>query len=299
MSTASAADPEPTGRATPGSFAALGREGTRTTDAAGFVGEAVTLDWPEPDIARATLTRGPAMNTLTLALLAEFGRALDEAVARRARALIVTGSGRAFCCGAHLPYFTDPASPFADAPLAIREDYVGPIGRLFDRLEAMPFPTIAAVNGFALGGGCELALACDLRVLSADATLGLPEVHVGALPGAGGVQKLARFVGRGRALELILLGRRLEAEEALSLGLATAVAPPAELDQAVSGIVERLRRGGPLAIAYAKAMIYRCEGTDLRTARETGLDAVTVLAGSPEWREGMAAFGEKRPPRFE
>jgi enoyl-CoA hydratase/carnithine racemase len=238
------------------------------------------------------------MNTLTLEFLAELGRALDLALARPARALVLTGEGRAFCCGAHLPYFTDPASPVPNDPQGIRDIYVGPIARLFDRLEALPFPTIAAINGLALGGGCELALACDLRVMSDDARIAVPEVHVGALPGAGGVQKLQHIVGRGRALDMVLSGRQIGAAEALAWGLATATAPAAALRERTLELVAALRRGGPLALAHAKASIYRTANAEGGTAREMGLDAVQILSGAAEWREGMAAFVEKRPPRF-
>lgn len=264
----------------------------------GFVGEALNLTWPEPGLAWVTLTRAKEMNTLTFALIAELGAALDMAQAAAARVLIITGSGRAFCCGAHLPYFVDARSPLPQDPQLIRDRYVGPIARLFDRLQAMPFPTIAALNGFALGGGGELALSCDLRLMAQGARIGLPEVHVGALPGAGGVQKLARLVGRGRALDLILTGRHLPAQEALDWGLATRVVADAALEAGTRDLATALMRGGPLALAQAKASLYKSEGVDLHTAREIGLDAVQIVSGSPEWREGMTAFVEKRPPRF-
>ena len=135
------------------------------------------------------------------------------------------GEGRAFCAGAHLTYFTDPASPLRTA-IDIRDRYVLPITRLFDRLEAAAFVTVAAINGHALGGGLELALSCDLRVIADTARVGLPEVKRGAFPAAGGVQKLHRFVGRAKALEMILLGRQITAAEAARLGLASAAAPP-------------------------------------------------------------------------
>lgn len=265
----------------------------------GFAGEALTLSWPEPGLAWVTLTRAKAMNTLTLEFIRELGDALDRAQTARARVFVISGTGRAFCCGAHLPYFVDAASPVPQNPQGIRDLYVGPIARLFDRLETMPFPTIAAVNGFALGGGCELALSCDLRVMAEQARIGLPEVHVGALPGAGGVQKLQRLVGRGRALDIILTGRHLAAQEALDWGLATLVASDETLAERVRDLAMALMRGGPLALAHAKASIYKSEGVDLNTAREIGLDAVQIVSGSPEWQEGMTAFVEKRAPRFQ
>lgn len=264
----------------------------------GFEGSALSLAWPEPGLARVTLTRGGAMNTLTLDLIGELNRALDEAQAGDARVLAIGGQGRAFCCGAHLRYFTDPDSPIGRTPRDIRDHYVGPIARVFDRLETMPFVTIAAINGYALGGGFELALSCDLRIMSETARVGLPEVHVGALPAAGGVQKLQRLIGRGKALEVILLARHLESHEARALGLVTAVAPAERLHEATMDLVAQLRRGGPRALAAAKASIYECENADRRSALEIGLDAVTTLVGTEEWQEGMAAFIDKRLPRF-
>ncbi len=261
-------------------------------------GEAVALDWPEPRIARATLIRGDEMNTLTLALLAGLNAALDTAQRRRARALIITGSGRAFCCGAHLRYFTDPDPPIGRSAVAVRDNYLTPIALLFDRIEAMPFPVIAAINGFALGGGCELALSCDLRLLAQDARIGLPETRIGAIPGAGGVQKLHRLVGRGKALEWILLGAHVTAEEALQHGFATSLHAPDGLAAAALAMARRFLHLSPLAVAQAKAAVHVSGDVDLASARRFGLEALTTLIGSPDWIEGMAAFREKRPPDF-
>lgn len=270
-----------------------------STEPRSLRGKAVSLDWPEPGIARATMTNGERMNTLTLDLVEELGRALDLAGEAKARALIVTGSSRAFCCGAHLRYFSDADSPIGHSPAEVRDNYLVKIALLFDRLEAMPFPTIAAINGFALGGGCELALSCDLRIFATSARFGLPETRLGAIPGAGGVQKLARFVGRGKALEWILLGTHLPAEEAARHGLATDVVHDAELAEAALSLARRFKALSPLALAQAKSSIYASESTDLRTARRFGLEALAVLVGSPDWREGMSAFRDKREPRFD
>lgn len=265
--------------------------------AEGFTGEAVAFDWPAPAVARATFTRPDEMNTLSLAFIAELDRAVTVATEGGARSLILTGQGRAFCAGAHLTYFTDKASPL-DSPLAIRDRYLVPIMRVFDRLEAAPYPVIAAINGFALGGGFELALACDFRIVAATARLGLPEVRVAAFPAAGGVQKLHRFVGRGKAMELILLGRQIPAGEAEQLGLASAVVEPDALMDRALALAADLGRGGRFAMAQAKANIHLSESLDARTARDFGLESLAVLAATPEWVEGMQAFVEKREPRF-
>jgi enoyl-CoA hydratase/carnithine racemase len=266
--------------------------------AAPFEGTAVALDWPLPGVARARFVRPDEMNTLSFEFIAELGRAVDAAEAGRARALILTGEGAAFCAGAHIEYFTDPASALA-TPIGIRDRYLVPITRLFDRLEAAPFVTIAAINGHAFGGGLELALSCDLRLFAASARVGLTEVRVGAFPAAGGVQKLHRLIGRGKALELILLGRQIAAAEADRLGLAYAVVEPADLPAATLALAGEVLRGGRFAVAQAKANIYLSENIDLKSARDFGLESLTVLAASSDWAEGMAAFVEKRKPRFD
>ncbi len=261
-------------------------------------GTAVSLEWIEEGIALATMTRGQRMNTLTLELIDELGRALDVAQQEKARALVVTGTGPAFCCGAHVRYFTDEDSPIGHSPIEVRDNYLVKIAQLFDRFESLPFPTIAAINGYALGGGCEMALSCDFRVLAAEARIGLPEVKLGATPGAGGVQKLARHVGRSKALEWILLGSHVPAQEAARFGLAYAVVDHDNLLLTAVELARKLKAFSPSAIAQAKSSIYVSEGTDLQTARRFGLEALSLLVGSSEWNEGMNAFREKRQAQF-
>ncbi len=265
---------------------------------AAFRGAAVRLSWPRKHVALATLTRAKAMNTLTLALIAELGQALDIAERQGARAFIITGSGRAFCCGAHLDYFIDPASPIGRTALAVRDNYLRPIAALFDRFEAARFPVIAAINGYALGGGCELAISTDFRLMAKSAIIGVPEVKLGAIPGAGGVQKLARYVGRAKALEWILLGTHVTAEEAERCGLVYAVTTPDGLLPAALALAEKIKTLSPLAIAQAKASVLMSENVDRASARDFGLEALTLLVGSADWQEGMAAFHAKRPPKF-
>lgn len=262
-------------------------------------GEAVRLEWPDRGIAVATMIRADAMNTLSLELIGELERVVAEVRAQRARALILTGWGRAFCCGAHLKYFTSGDSPIGTAPEEIRDRYLWRIATLFDSFEELPCPTIAAINGFALGGGFEMALSCDFRIMSKDARVGLPEVILGATPGAGGVQKLHRFVGRGKALEWILLAKHLTADELLPFGLLyAAVEPGMELEAAIE-LARALRRLSPNAIAQAKTSIYIADDSDSRSARRAGLEALTTLINGRDWKEGMAAFAEKRTPRFD
>lgn len=264
----------------------------------GFNGKAVELTWPSEGVALATMTRDKEMNTLHLDLIHEMGRALDICTAEKARALIITGSGRAFCCGAHLDYFTDPDSPIGKSQFDIRDNYLAHIAALYDRFETTAFPIIAAINGYALGGGCEMAISCDFRVMASTARIGVPEVKLGAIPGAGGVQKLGRHIGRGRAIEWVLLGKHYTAQEAADAGLIYAVTDPDELLVAALALADQLKALSPLAIAQGKSAVYTAEDVDLATARRTGLEALAMLINSPDWKEGMGAFMEKRAPKF-
>ena len=256
------------------------------------------LDWPERAIARITLTRPAEMNTLSLELLDEFGAALDLVDAPGTRALIMTGEQKAFCCGAHLRYFAGDDAHLL-TPFDARDKYLSRIGRLFDRLEELHFPTIAAINGFALGGGCELALSCDMRLLADSARIGLPETRLGAVAGAGGVQKLVRHVGRSKAMEWILRGSHIDAATAARHGLAVAVVPAADLADAALKLALEMRALAPRAVAQSKRAIYLSEDSDLRTAQLYGLEALSILVGGKEWNEGMRAFVEKRAPAFD
>ena len=157
---------------------------------------------------------------------------------------------------------------------------------------------IAAINGFALGGGCEMSVACDFRLMADHAKIGVPEVRIGALAGAGGVQKLHRLVGRGKALEWILLGSHVTAAEALAHGLVTAIHPAEDLLPAAIELAGRFRLLGPRAVSQSKMAVRLCGDTDLTTARRIGLEALAMLIDGPEWQEGMNAFMEKREPRF-
>jgi enoyl-CoA hydratase/carnithine racemase len=263
-----------------------------------FSGVALRLEWVERAIAQITLTRPAQMNTLSIELLSEFDDVLDLVDQAGTRALIVTGQERAFCCGAHLSYFAGPEATLTE-PFAARDGYLAGVALLFDRLEELHFPTIAAINGYALGGGCELALACDFRVIAEHAKIGLPETKIGAVAGAGGVQKLIRYVGRGKALDWILRGTHIDAATADRHGLCSAVVPVESLLPTALGIALELRKLGPRAVAQSKRSIYVSEDADLRTARRFGIEALCMLVGGEEWKEGMGAFTEKRPPAFD
>ncbi|MDR8398139.1 MULTISPECIES: enoyl-CoA hydratase/isomerase family protein [Paraburkholderia] len=269
-----------------------------TFDGPTFEGSAVRLEWAERAIALITLTRPAQMNTLSLELLSEFDHALDLVDMESTRALIITGQERAFCCGAHLRYFAGPEASIHQ-PFDARDHYLADIAVLFDRLEELHFPTIAAINGFALGGGCELALSCDFRVIASHAKIGLPETKLGAVAGAGGVQKLIRHVGRSKALDWILRATHLDAATADRYGLVSAVVPGDMLLQSALDIALEIRKLGPRSVAQSKRSIYVSEDADLRTARRFGIEALSMLVGGDEWKEGMQAFSEKRAPTFD
>lgn len=258
----------------------------------------LTLTWPLPEVALMTLSAPATLNTLTDELISAFGNAVDAATKAGARAVIITGSGRAFCGGAHVKYFTDPDSPYHDDPAAVRDVYVAPIIRMFRSLQEAPFVTIAAINGFALGGGCELALACDFRLMAADARIGLTEVRLGAVAAAGGIQVLSQVVGRARALEIGLLGDQWSAEEALRIGLVNAVHDGEALQAAAQALARRLLLCSPISVALTKRGVYRAETMSASEADAMALDTVQIASAGLDWKEGMTAFREKRVPGF-
>lgn len=246
----------------------------------------------ENGIATLLINRPEALNALSADLLAE----LDAAVSRVAsesgiRATIVTGAGRAFVAGAAIDeiarFDTRTGVEFARRGQAV-----------FSRIENLEKPVVAAVNGFALGGGTELALACHVRIASTKAKFGQPEVKLGILPGFGGTQRLARLVGRGVATELILHGEHISAERALAIGLVNELVEPEKLlSRARQWLAECLERG-PRALAASLRAIR--EGLDLSLADGLEREAQIFgeLCGTPEMLEGTSAFLQKRAPKF-
>lgn len=242
-----------------------------------------------------TLNRPDRVNALSRELIESLGNvARTAATDRSVRALVVTGAGeKAFCAGADLK-----------ERQSLSKDQVREIVRLyrteFGAIDKSPKPVIAAINGVALGGGLELALMCDLRVASASAVLGLPETGLAIIPGAGGTQKLPRVVGEARAKELILLGRRLNAEEALEWGLVNHVAPDGKhvVDETIAWI-EPILRGAPIAQAAALEAIDISLDTDLVTGMEAEVAAYDRTLSSKDRDEALRAFAEKRSPKYE
>jgi enoyl-CoA hydratase len=245
----------------------------------------------EEGIALVTLRRPEALNALSQDLLRELAE-VAEVIAQdpEARVAIFTGEGKAFAAGADLKEIAAIKDPFMAREYALLGQQV------FSEIAALPIPTIAAINGYALGGGLELALACDLRVAATGARLGLPEVGLGLIPGFGGTQRLPRLIGRGRALDLIFTGRHVTAEEALSMGLVNRVGEDA-LEEARK-LAEKILKNAPIALALAKESVVRGEGLDLAEALEIEADLFGYAAATEDMKEGVRAFLEKRPPNF-
>ncbi|MDX2007705.1 MAG: enoyl-CoA hydratase-related protein [Meiothermus sp.] len=246
----------------------------------------------EDHIATVTVTRPKALNALNQDVLIELAQAVDVLTQDpEVRVAIFTGDGdRAFVAGADISQIAEVQDVFAAREFALMGQTV------FTEVANLPFPTIAAINGFALGGGLELALACDLRTASSKAKLGLPEVGLGIIPGFGGTQRLPRLIGRGRALDLIFTGRHVPAEEALGLGLVNRVAESA-LEAALE-IARAILKNGPVALALAKESVGRGEALDLQEALEIEADLFGLSCSTQDMREGTRAFLEKRAAVF-
>ena len=247
----------------------------------------------EGQIATLTITRPHVLNALDAKTLDELGRlAGDLAADASVRAVIITGAGdRAFAAGADLREIArlGPLEALAHARRG---------QQACDRIERMGKPVIAAVNGFALGGGCELALACTFRLASQGARFGQPEVDLGLIPGFGGTQRLPRLIGAGRALDLLLTGRQVDADEALRIGLVSRVVPAAELVPAARALAAAMAQKPPIAVRCIMQAVY--DGADAPLERSISLEArlFALIASTADMREGTSAFLQKRAPSF-
>lgn len=245
----------------------------------------------EEGIGRITINRPDARNALNTQVLGDVRQALAEfRHDRQVGVVVFTGAGeRAFAAGADIGELRERTA--LDALASVMQG-------VYDEIEAYEKPTIAAVNGLALGGGCELAMACDVRVASRNARFGLPEVTLAIIPGAGGTQRLSRLVGKGRAIEMILTGQIIDAEEAHRIGLVTQVAGDEGLMDKVRTTSATILSRGPLAVRLAKLAVQTGFETDQKTGLVIERLAQAVLFDTEDKREGTTAFLEKREPRF-
>ena len=242
-------------------------------------------------IVQITLNRPDRLNALGVDMVDALQAAIAEAIAGGARVLLVRGSGRAFCAGADL-------KERRTMDEAARVKHNRAINAAVDALDAAPMPTICVINGLAMGGGCEIALACDLRYAAEDAPIGLTEARIGAIPGAGGTQRMPRAIGASRALELILTGEPVTGKRAEAIGLVNAALPADKLDAHVMRIASVLASRSPTGAQTAKRLVY--SGLEMRLADGLVQERLALrdILASPDYAEGLAAFAEKRQPRF-
>jgi enoyl-CoA hydratase/carnithine racemase len=253
----------------------------------------ILLTDQQDGVAVITLNRPEVMNAFNFALLHALKAKIEDIRFDPAiRVVIITGKGeRAFCAGADLKERTTLS------PVQVRE-YIFTIRNLFTAIEQLNKPVIAAVNGVALGGGTELALASDIRIAAESATLGLTETRLAIIPGAGGTQRLPRLVGRGKAKELIFTGKRVDAAEALEIGLVNKVCAPGALLDCCRKMAAQICETGPVAVEQAKYAINFGMETDLSTGLAIESNAYWVCIPTQDRLEGLAAFREKRKPVY-
>jgi enoyl-CoA hydratase len=245
----------------------------------------------DEEFAVLTIRRPGALNALSFKLIGEIGRCIRAAGESDARALIVTGEGeKAFCAGADI-------KELQQRPLRAQREGAELGQASLGLLDRLPIPSIALVNGYAFGGGCELALACTLRLALPNAKFGLPEVKLGLIPGYGGTQRLPRLVGTGRALEMVMTGRTVGAEEALAIGLVNRVVQAPGLAAAKS-YAREFSGHGLRALQFAREAVQRAHDLPLHEGLRMEADLSTLAYRTADAEEGMQAFVEKRKPVF-
>jgi len=245
-------------------------------------------------IATVTLDRPEKNNAISMEMRADFRALADELYTNESvRVAIITGGGKAFSVGADVSTFeTDWNTPVFRANTRLLTNF-------FNELEALEKPVIAAINGTCVGGGLELAMACDLRVAARSARFGLPENNLGLIPGVGGCSRLVKLVGFGRAKELVLTGEIITAEDAFRHGLVNRVVDDGALAAVARALAERLRGKAPQALGIAKRVLQNCVSADLQTGRTIESFGQSILIKTKDHREGVTAFREKRRPKFE
>jgi enoyl-CoA hydratase/carnithine racemase len=254
--------------------------------------EASFLAPEEANIGVITLNRPDALNALSLELLTELNDLFDEVQKdEKIRVVVITGAGRAFSVGADLR----EAQQLDDAGV---QNFIQTGQRLFDKIESFNKPVIAALNGFTLGGGVELAMACDLRIASEEARIGNPEVAVGLIPAWGGTVRLPKIVGKGKAAELILTGGQIDAREAERIGLVNKTVPPDELNSTVMWTAGTIATKAPIAIRQAKKILGKAMESSLEIGNKMMLEGCLVCYKTEDLQEGVKAIFEKRAPQF-
>lgn len=250
---------------------------------------------PMDKVAIITFNRPKSLNALNSQVIREFGAAIAEVEKQKddLRALIIEGAGdRAFVAGADISEMVKLSPPEA-------RNFLYTIQQVLNQLEALPLPVIAAMNGYALGGGLEIALACDIRIATEKTIVGQPEVALGLIPAGGGTQRLTRLIGVGQSKYLIMTGKRISAEEAFNRGIISKVVPDDKLDDEVKNILNDIMKLGPIAIAGAKRSIQAAFNENFAAGLEIELDEAIKCFMSKDLREGMNAFLEKREPNFQ
>ncbi|MDO8432197.1 MAG: enoyl-CoA hydratase/isomerase family protein [Candidatus Binatus sp.] len=246
----------------------------------------------EDGIGVVRLNRPDKLNAINPQMVAELRGLADSLASADLRALIFTGNGRAFSAGADISKLVEIGRP--DEFLK----FIERIQTAYNAIEDLPFPTIAAIDGIAFGGGCELALACDLRIMARDASLGVPEIKIGVLPGAGGTQRLGRMLPPAIAKRMIYFGDPLDSDAALRYGLINEVVEPGRAFETSLEWARRLAQLPPLAIRSAKMLVHGAQESSLKSGIESERQALAFLFGTEDRREGMRAFLEKRTPSF-
>ena len=243
------------------------------------------------EFAVITLNRPEALNALSFALIADLGRAFEDVARSDARAVLVTGAGpKAFCAGADIKELTGRS--------LVEQKRGAELGQqTFAKLERLPMPSIAVINGYAFGGGLELALACTLRIATRNAKMGLPEIKLGLIPGYGGTQRLPRAVGEGRAMDMILSGRTIDAEEAFRIGLVQRLIDGESLAGAIAYAREFAGHSLPV-LGLAREAVGRALATPISEGLRIEADLSTLAFQTHDASEGMAAFIEKRKAEF-
>ncbi len=244
-------------------------------------------------VAMIRVNRPEKLNALDILTRREIVGAFEQLrVDPEVRVVVITGAGdKAFIAGADINEFAGRT--------ALQQREIMRNSRAFDVMEDFPKPVIAMINGYALGGGCELAMACDIRIASSRARLDQPEIKLGIIPGGGGTQRLPRLIGEGKAMELILTGDMISAEEALRLGLVNYVVAPEELETKTMELADKISEMSPVALMAGKQAVKNAARLDLRSGLEAEIDLFSLTFSSAEKEEGVRAFLEKRKPEFQ